>query len=444
MNGNCTALVVLAFAAGLGAEDKPADLPKPDADGFITIFNGKDLTGWEGLEDFWSVKDGVISGHETKDKSKQTFLVWTAVKPGDFELHLKYKFATPDGNSGIQFRSKVLDPKTFRVGGYQADFDGKGGYDGSIYDEAGVAGGRGTMSNRGEKTIWDADNKRHNEKLAGSGDDLKKFIKVGDWNDVVLVAKGNHITYSINGHLMTDLTDDSPKALKEGVIALQLHAGFTMDIQFKDVKIKLLEPTKCADGGLPVSRNAQRTIRTASPLRVAANRIDFLKKAPDFKRLLADKPCPHDRHGAPAASTAASGTAARTSGMTLLRQAIVGGFDWVDLETDIADSIRRFGSVQRIVSYHNFREMPADLEKIHQRHVQPGRRRGQDRRHRPAARRQPARAGAASASRPADRGLLHGRPGLSQPDPAGQVRRAVHLRGLQQGTQHRSGHAVVR
>ena len=56
----------------------------------------------------------------------------------------------------------------------------------------------------------------------------------------MLVAKGNHVTYTINGHLMTDLTDDSPKALKEGVIALQLHAGFTMEIQFKDVKIKTL------------------------------------------------------------------------------------------------------------------------------------------------------------------------------------------------------------
>jgi hypothetical protein len=218
-----------------------ADQPEPDVDGLITIFNGKDLTGWEGLEEYWTVKDGVISGHETKDKSKQTFLVWQGGKPGDFELRFKYKFATPDGNSGVQFRSKVLDPTSFRVGGYQADFDAKAGYDGSIYDEAGVAGGRGTMSNRGDMTVWDSDNKRQNEKLGESGDALKKLIKIGDWNEVVLVAQGNHITYSINGMLMTDLTDDSPKALKAGVIALQCHAGFTMDIQFKDLKIKLLD-----------------------------------------------------------------------------------------------------------------------------------------------------------------------------------------------------------
>ena len=60
----------------------------------------------------------------------------------------------------------------------------------------------------------------------------------------MLVAKGNHMTYSINGHVMTDLTDDSPKALKDGVLAFQLHAGYTMEIQFKDVRIKLLDEKK--------------------------------------------------------------------------------------------------------------------------------------------------------------------------------------------------------
>jgi hypothetical protein len=244
---SAVAFVAISLAShlhfpALAAEEKKTELPKPDADGFITIFNGTDLTGWEGLADFWSVKDGAITAAETKDKSKQTFLVWTGSKVSDFELRAKYKFLTPEGNSGIQFRSKVLDPKGFRVGGYQADFDAQGGYDGCIYDEASVAGGRGVMSTRGEKTVWDADTKRKNEKLGDK--DLKKVIKVGDWNEVVLVAKGNHITYSINGELMTDLTDESPKALTEGVLALQCHAGYTMQVQFKDVKIKLLEKSK--------------------------------------------------------------------------------------------------------------------------------------------------------------------------------------------------------
>ena len=105
------ALTVLGLAATVRSADDKSASAKPDADGFITLFNGKDLTGWEGLEDYWSVKDGVISGHETKDKSKQTFLVCTGGKVSDFELHLKYKFATPDGNSGIQFRSKSSIPR---------------------------------------------------------------------------------------------------------------------------------------------------------------------------------------------------------------------------------------------------------------------------------------------------------------------------------------------
>jgi len=236
----------------LFAEDKPvaspavaSDAATPDADGFISIFNGKDLTGWKGLPEYWEVKDGVISGHETKEKSKQTFLVWDGGKVTDFELRLKFKFAAVDGkvggNSGIQFRSKVVDEKTFKVGGYQADFDASNGYAGIIYDEAGVAGGRGIMSKRGEKTTYTADGdpkKPKTEKLEKTDAELKAAIKVGDWNDAILTVKGNHIVFQINGNTTTEMIDDSPKALKEGVIALQLHAGHTMDIQFKDIKLK--------------------------------------------------------------------------------------------------------------------------------------------------------------------------------------------------------------
>ena len=163
----------------------------------------------------------------------------------DFELRLKFKFSEingkVEGNSGVQFRSKILDPKKdpYRVGGYQADCDAGNGFTGIIYDEAGGAGGRGIMSKRGEKTHWTADPKPQTEPLGKSDAELKAAIKpTGEWNECTLVVKGNHVVYSINGNVTTDLTDDSPKAVKEGILALQCHAGFTMEIQFKDIKLK--------------------------------------------------------------------------------------------------------------------------------------------------------------------------------------------------------------
>src|SRR5438094_5419276 len=92
-------------------------------------------------------------------------------------------------------------------------------------------------------------------------------------------------------------------------------------------------------------------------------RLDFLAKAPDFKRLLENKPCPM------MATVRRPTDGGRWGGseaerQVLLRQAIVAGFDWVDLETDILDSVRRFGNVKRVASYHNLHEMPDDLEKI--------------------------------------------------------------------------------
>jgi 3-dehydroquinate dehydratase/shikimate dehydrogenase len=98
-------------------------------------------------------------------------------------------------------------------------------------------------------------------------------------------------------------------------------------------------------------------------------RLDFLAKAPDFHRLLADKPC------ALAATVRRVQDGGRWAGpeenrLMLLRQAIVAGFDWVDLETDIANKVRRFGKVKRIISYHNLRGVPDDLEQIHEKMCQ--------------------------------------------------------------------------
>jgi Domain of Unknown Function (DUF1080) len=237
-------------------DEKPkapkVDLPKPDKDGFIALFNGKDLDLWEGYPGYWSVKDDAITGSETSANSKHTFLVLSASKAepakfANFEMHFSYRWTEKGkgGNSGLQFRSKIIDEKGYKVGGYQADLDVNGQYDGGYYDEAGIAGKRGIFAPRGFKTTWDADNKKKQEPLPSgkNSGQLKSLIKpVGEWNSYVLVADRNRISSKVNGELMAELIDDSPKALKDGVLAFQIHQGATMTIQFKDVKIKLLAP----------------------------------------------------------------------------------------------------------------------------------------------------------------------------------------------------------
>jgi len=251
------AMISLSFAAiGIRAADQPATqpsmpvvLPAPAPDGFITLFNGQDLTGWEGLPGYWSVKDGAIDGTETKENSKQTFLVLSASKQdpthfANFKLHVTYRFVGDTGNSGIQFRSKMMIPENYRIGGYQVDSDPARRYDGNLYDEGGQAGGRQIMANRGFKTTWDAANLRHNEPLPETSDALMAFIKPpGEWNALILIADGRHLTTNLNGHLMADVYDNSPKALSDGMIAIQLHMGFNMTIQAKDIKLKFL-PTE--------------------------------------------------------------------------------------------------------------------------------------------------------------------------------------------------------
>ena len=241
------ALSALLSSVALAQDKAKAEIPPAAADGWVPLFNGKDLTGWEGLEGYWSVVDGAIQCAETKENSKQSDLILLCSKDypekfADFELRYSWKMVTPTGNSGVQFRSKIDNAKMMHVGGYQADIDAGNSYTGIIYDESGVAGGRGVMSKRGEKTVWDADTKRSATPLEKSDADIKKIIKpVGEWNDCIVHAEGNHIVYTINGTVTTEMTDNSPKACKDGVIGLQMHGGFTMTIQFKDLKIKFLD-----------------------------------------------------------------------------------------------------------------------------------------------------------------------------------------------------------
>ena len=204
------------------------------------IFNGKDLSEWEGTTELWSVKDGAIVGKTSTDKplKHNSFLVWKGGKVGDFELTLKYKIK--DGNSGIQYRSKVVEQGAQGpiVGGYQADFETGKTYSGILYEER----GRGILAKRGEKVKITAGEggkpKIEVTGSVGSSDAIQAAIKNDDWNEYKIVAKGNHLQHFINGKQTVDVTDaHEDKAAKEGVLAFQIHVGAPMEVQFKDIQL---------------------------------------------------------------------------------------------------------------------------------------------------------------------------------------------------------------
>jgi uncharacterized protein (TIGR03067 family) len=225
-----------------------------DEAGFKSLFNGKDLTGWEGRPEHWSVSDGTITGRTTKEHPAKgnNFLFWRPDgKNGtvsDFELRLSYKIVADNdkgfGNSGIQYRSR--DFGNFVAGGYQADFEAGKTYSGILYEER----MDGILAQRGQKTVVKTvDGKTKIEVTGSLGDskEIQSHIKENDWNDYVVIAKGNHLQHFINGVQTIDVIDEREgKGAKEGVLALQLHAGEPMTVQFKNIRIQDLSGKKSA------------------------------------------------------------------------------------------------------------------------------------------------------------------------------------------------------
>jgi hypothetical protein len=216
------ALVSAAFA------ESPASSESKD------LFDGKTLDGWDGDSSYWSVEDGAITGRTTPERKLKhnTFLIWKGGKVKDFELRLKYKLAS--GNSGVQYRSR--DDGDHRVSGYQADIVGGANdkYSGILYDE----NGRGILAQRGQKVVIDEAGKKNVVGSVGESDAIFKAIKQDDWNEYTITAKGNHLVQKINGVTTVDVTDEqSAKAVREGILALQIHVGDPMVVQFKELRL---------------------------------------------------------------------------------------------------------------------------------------------------------------------------------------------------------------
>lgn len=203
-------------------------------EGFVSMFNGEDLSGWDGKPGWWYVEDGAITSQTTPEKpcKKCNYLIWRGAKPADFEMRLKYRIV--GGNSGIQIRSKLVPDWDTR--GYQADIDAEGKWTGALFQHA-----RGGVALRGQRVEIASDGAKKIESI-GDPAELMKHVRPGQWNDYRIVARGNEVWLEINGVLMSHAIDNEEgKACREGVIGLQVHPGPPMKIQFKDLRIKVLD-----------------------------------------------------------------------------------------------------------------------------------------------------------------------------------------------------------
>jgi hypothetical protein len=205
-----------------------------------SLFNGKDLAGWDGNPLHWSVEDGAIVGMNTKENPTKgnTFLIWKGGELQDFDLSLECKIDS--GNSGIQYRSfiKPGEHDGWRIGGYQADFESGDKYSGICYGEA----FRGILCMRGDRTTLSRD---QSGKLVKSVEKIGETTKLGlsikkkDWNTYRIVADGFRFEHYINGEKMCELIDNDEKERRaEGLLAFQVHAGPPMKVYFRNIVLK--------------------------------------------------------------------------------------------------------------------------------------------------------------------------------------------------------------
>lgn len=234
------------FTFNVCATDDPRVVPAEPAD-MKRIFNGKDLTGWNGDPRLWSVRDGAIHGETTAEKAARgnTFLIWKDGATKDFELRLSFR-CNATNNSGIQYRSKHITEGNVRnswvVRGYQHEIRNQvvlPSVAGFIYEEGGE---RGRMCLVGEKAVWGEDGKKTVTETLIDSEEFPNLFKLDDWNDVVIIAKGPRIRHYLNSRLILDCTDNHPElAKREGILAFQLHAGKPMWVEFKNVRFKNIQ-----------------------------------------------------------------------------------------------------------------------------------------------------------------------------------------------------------
>lgn len=300
-----TCSLVLACLALAQSPACAAEVPAPDAEGFVSLFNGADLKGWDGNPDLWSVKDGVIHGETTLEKPAKgnTFCLWRGGTLKNFVL--KIKFRVQNGNSGVQYRSKDLG--NWVVGGYQAEVCNEQPQVGFLYHER----GRGGLVNVGDFVVIDKDAKKE---VVGKVADKKVLMEAGyykpkDWNEYTIICRGNHVVQVLNGFQTIELIDQDPKGrAMEGILALQIHAGPPMIVEFKDIRLKNLPANygeavrlfngKDLDGWVPSSDAVKDTFSAKDGvLADTGTPAGYLRTTADYASYVLSLQCRHTKPG---------------------------------------------------------------------------------------------------------------------------------------------------
>jgi hypothetical protein len=249
---------------------QPDPIDFNDHEGWTQIFDGKTLNGWDGPPDVWHVEDGAIVGESSPEHpSGTTNIIWRGGEVGNFMLKVEMKLEGSGANGGIQYRSLNVPPRPrqipadrlaqmtdeqkqrlqqsesqlqkhakWNLKGYQGDFDYNNRYTGQLYEQD---SDRGIIAWRGQMVATEPGRKPRLLATLGSSDDLKAFIKPGEWNQFEVIADGHTLMHIINGHVMAILVDTDPKYYQaKGLLAFEIEGGGNVKISHRNVWLKKL------------------------------------------------------------------------------------------------------------------------------------------------------------------------------------------------------------
>jgi hypothetical protein len=257
------------FAAFL-SKFQPGPVDFDDHKGWVQLFDGKTLDGWDGNPDIWHVEDGAIIGESSPGKpSGTTNIIYTKVQPANFMLKLEIKLEGEGANGGVQYRSKKVPPRPFSIPpgiseaqkkqieqrmqaqaalvkrnapwnmtGYQLDFDAQNIFSGQLYEQDSK---RFIITFPGQM-VEARDGQKNLISTLGTPEQMKSCVKAGDWNQVEIIADGHTLIHLINGHIMSVTMDnDAQHYSPKGLIAFEIEGPGVVKISHRNVWLKELQ-----------------------------------------------------------------------------------------------------------------------------------------------------------------------------------------------------------